>query len=116
MNRYALSAESKGWWLPSAAAGLATAGAIAAILLVPVTTTYAASSEPRNEGSAVSAPLADDTAGTKRHPCFMLRANWNPGLDGKQPWCVTRVHGADSTRPQVKAAAHRGLRQLDVGV
>ena len=80
MNSYTLSAESRRWWWPSAAAGVAASSAIAVIALVPVST-YAASSEPRNEGSAVSAPVADDADQTRYRPCFMIRPNWNPALE-----------------------------------
>lgn len=112
MNSYTLSAESRRWWWPSAAAGVAASSAIAVIALVPVTT-YAASSEPRNEGSAVSAPVADETV---YRPCFMIRPNWNPALDGPQPRCVLRGRHADSDQLKGTAGATRGFRELEVGV
>ena len=113
MNSYTLSAESRRWWMPSAAAGVAAASAIAVIAMVPVTT-YAASSEPRNQGSAVSAP--NDADQTRYRACFMIRPNWNPAVDGPQPRCVIRGSDAEDSQPQGTAGAARGLRQLEVGV
>ncbi len=114
MNRYTLAAESGHWWLPSAAAGLVTSVVIAAIAWVPVTTD-ASASEPRGEGWDAATPVADVVDDARRHRCFMLRASWNPGLDGNQPWCLTRVCGADSIQ-RSEAVRERGLRQLDAGV
>jgi hypothetical protein len=114
MNRYALSAESRRWWLPSAAAGLAASSAIAVIALVPVST-YAASSEPRDRGSAVSAQIADDADGTRYRACFMIHPNW-PTLDGPQPRCILRGRGADTIQVQDTAGATRGFRRLEAGV
>ena len=114
MNSYTLTAESRCWWLPSAAAGVAASAAIAAIALVPVST-YAASSEPRDQGSAASAKIADDPGQTGYRACFMIHPNW-PTLDGPQPRCILRGHGANTIQLQDTAGATRGRRQLEAGV
>ena len=112
MNSYTLSAESRRWWMPSAAAGVAAASAIAVITMVPIST-YAASSEPRDRGPAASAPAASDH--TKYRSCFMIRPNWNPALEGPQPRCVVRAGDDDRIQPQAEATG-RGPRRLETGV
>jgi hypothetical protein len=99
MNRYALSAESRRWWWPSAISGLAASSAIAVITLVPAST-YAVSSHPRNEAPSVSAPVAHDAPRVRYHLCFMGRPNWNRAVEGPQPRCAVRGsdagHGSSS--------------------
>jgi hypothetical protein len=114
MNSYTFTAESRRWWWPSAAAGVAASSAIAVIAMVPVTT-YAASTEPRNPGSAASAPAADVAEDTTYRACFMTRPSWTPGLDGHQPRCVLRAGDTDRTEAKVEGAA-RGARRLEVWV
>jgi hypothetical protein len=115
MNGYSLTAESHRWWWPSAAAGVAASSAIAVIALVPVTT-HAASSEPREQGPAVSAPAADGVDDPKYRPCFMLRPNWNHALDGPPPRCVMSRRDAVNGQAKGTAAETRGPRRLAVGV
>jgi hypothetical protein len=114
MNSYTLTAESRRWWWSSAAAAVAASSVIAVIALVPVTT-YAASSEPRDTGAAVSAPIKDAADDTKYRACFMIRPNWNPALDGPPPRCVvSRRDAVDQARST--ASETRGPRRLAAGV
>lgn len=117
MNSYTLSAESRRWWWPSAAAGVAASSAIAMIAFIPITT-HAASSEPRDQGpavSAVSAPIKDAADDTRYRACFMIRPNWNPALDGPPPRCVvSRRDAVDQARST--ASETRGPRRLAAGV
>ena len=115
MNSYTLTAESHRWWWPSAAAGVAASSAIAMIALVPVTT-YAASSEPRDRGAAVSAPVANGADDIKFRSCFMMRPNWNLVLDGPPPRCVMSGHDALDGQARSTASETRGPRRLGLGV
>jgi hypothetical protein len=115
MNSYTLNAESRRWWWPSAAAGVAASSAVAVIAFIPVTT-HAATSEPRDQGSAVSTPVEDAADGTTYRTCFMIRPNWNPGLDGPQPRCAISGHDAPNGQASSTAAETRGPRRLGLGV
>jgi hypothetical protein len=115
MNSYTLTAESRRWWWPSAAAGVAASSAIAVIAFIPVTT-HAASSEPRDHGSAVSVPVVDGADGTTYRACFMMRANWISALDGPQPRCAIRGHDALNGQARSTATDTRGPRRLGLGV
>lgn len=82
MNDYSLTSDSRRWWWPSAAAGTAGATAIVAILVLPAVVQAAA--EPVAPAEPAYTGLVSDTGD---HQCFLLRANWNEGLDGFQPRC-----------------------------
>lgn len=82
MNRYSITSDSRRWWWPSAAAGTAGVAAVAAILVVPAT--VQASSGPVAPVQPAYSVLVDEV---RDGQCFLLRAQWNEGLDGPQPQC-----------------------------
>jgi hypothetical protein len=74
MNNYALAADSRRWWLPSAVAGAIGAVALAVILILP-TSGHPAPETP--DGSGASVP-ANPGVG---HSCFMHRPPRVYGVD-----------------------------------
>ena len=86
MNSYTLSAESRRWWMPSAAAGFAAASAIAVIGLAPASG-YAAS-EPRDRGPAVVVPAPDSI---QYRPCHLIRPKADLAPEGPAVRCVLRA-------------------------
>lgn len=83
MNSYSLSADSRRWWWPSAAAGVAGTAVITAILVLPT----AVQAQPELIAPAEPAPVF--IGETHVHQCYMLRLPWNEALDGHQPRCST---------------------------
>lgn len=109
MNSYSLSADSRRWWWPSAAAGVAGTAAITAILILP--TAVQAQPEPLAPAEPAHSVYIGDVVD---RPCFMLRSPWNVALDGHQPRCSTPtttpasgglavVPSADDFRPRPNA-------------
>ena len=98
--------ESRRWWWPSAAAGVAATAAIAAIAVVPVAGYAMPTESTRYEAPGTFVPPAPDTSGGAEavRPCFMVRPRWNVALDWPQPTCPrippTTGH-ADTAAPQV---------------
>jgi len=85
MNHYTLAAESRRWWMPSAAAGVAATSAILMIALVPANG-YA--SEPRDQRPAVGVPATDSTG---YRPCYLVRPHGNLAPEGPPVRCVLRT-------------------------
>ena len=93
MNRYSITSDSRRWWWPSAAAGTAGVAAVAAILVLPAT--VQASTHPVAPVERDYSVLVDED---RDGQCFLLRAQWNEGLDGVQPQCS---HGSGVTSAPV---------------
>ena len=79
MNSFALTADSRRWWLPSAAAGAIGAVALGAILILP---TLGEATAPGNNAPGASVPGADNG-----RTCFMQRPPRNQGDQLPQPAC-----------------------------
>jgi hypothetical protein len=86
MYSFSLNRESRTWWAPSAAAGMVSAAAIAAILAIP-TTGHAIPVDDTPAPAPALSPVEDPGVGTR--PCFMIQPprRWNTALDGDQPTC-----------------------------
>ena len=82
MNSYSLTSDSRRWWWPSAAAGVAGAATITAILVLP------AAVQAVPEPVAPAEPAQSVIVGEVRdRQCFLLQPRWNVALDGFQPRC-----------------------------
>ena len=79
MTSFALTADSRRWWLPSAVAGAILAIALGAILILPTVRETAA---PVNNAPAASVPGADNGSA-----CFMQRVPRNQGDQLPLPVC-----------------------------
>lgn len=86
MNTYSLTSDSRRWWWPSATAGSAASALIVATLVLPT----AVQAVPEPVAPAEPAYSVPVPAGAD-HPCFLVRAHWNVGLDGFQPRCAGTV-------------------------
>jgi hypothetical protein len=80
---FSLNRDSSTWWAPSAAAGMVSAAAIAAILAIPTTGHAIPVDDP--PPAPVTWTPADPPTGTR--PCFLVHPRWNAALDGRQPTC-----------------------------
>lgn len=85
MNSYSISADSRRWWWPSAAAGVAGTAAITAILVVP----GAVQAVPEPIAPAEPAPVFIGESHV--HQCYMVRFPWNEALDGPRPSCTSET-------------------------
>jgi hypothetical protein len=88
-DTYAMDADSRRWWWPSAVSGTLATAAIAAILAVTANAGYAIPVD-YDEPVDVSPPPAQRLRDTSLRPCFMVHARWNTALDGDQPECGHR--------------------------
>ncbi len=75
---YSLAADSRSWWLPSAAAGAIGAAALGAILILPLTGQSSAPVNPAPDAPAASVPTEGNDIG---RTCFAQRPQRNTGID-----------------------------------
>ena len=96
-NRYTISADSRRWWWPSAAAGTAAVAAVAAIASVPANAGIPDTDPGTGTGTGATRPATSYTV--IKHPCFMVQPRWNAGMDGPQPVCRTLVRSDRDPAP-----------------
>ena len=100
MNNYSITSDSRRWWWLPATAGVISAAAVTAILVVPATGTGSLYEPPTNRVGDVG------TGTVVERPCYLARRDWNTVRGWEQPVCTTRVGlAADDMSPRVRRPA-----------
>ena len=85
MNNYSITSDSRRWWWLPATAGVISAAAVTAILVVPATGTGSLYEPPTNRVGDVG------TGTVVERPCYLARRDWNTVRGWEQPVCHTEM-------------------------